>query len=104
MSSPTLTGKAKFWISSAYDIDRAIADESILSKGTFADFDEWDGYFFVGVATVTIELRDRAVMLNETIKGLAHEAQNIRAEAQQRAMAIETRIQQLLAITNEVAA
>lgn len=61
------------------------------------------GYSYVGTAEVTITLNDPDTIVGDKVKSLQAEATKVQADAQAAVTRIQRQINELLAITNEVA-
>ena len=103
-----ITGKTKVWASEFYgpaDIKRDGA--KCVQRLTYTDCDMSGsscGYSLVGTAEITIDFVDEQIMVDNKIEALRAEVKSIKAKAEMEATALEGKIQQLLAICNEVTA
>ena len=79
--------------------DNALFDALHVSN---ADMSEY-GYSYVGTAEVTITLNDPDTIVGDKVKSLRAEATKVQADAQAAVTRIQRQINELLAITNEVA-
>jgi hypothetical protein len=70
---------------------------------TFSNSDLSDyGYTLVGIAEVKCTFLDRNAIQAHAVDALKAEIQNVRAKAENEVVKLNEKIQQLLAITNEV--
>lgn len=101
-----ITFETKAWMSShnTYTPDQLRTPDGVaslnythLDMGTFGDA-------LVGTATITVELVDDRVMIDNKIDSLREQAASIRAEATAKCTKIESQIQQLLCIENSAVA
>ena len=100
----TITGQIEAWIPEYVSPDQ-LHGERALHYMTFADCDmSGHGYSRAGVATVSVEIADKDDLIANKVDALRSQVQKVRADAQMEANRIEDKIQQLLAITNEVTA
>ena len=79
--------------------DNALFDALHVSN---ADMSEY-GYSYVGTAEVTITLNDPDTIVGDKVSSLRAEATKVQADAQAAVTRIQRQINELLAITNEVA-
>lgn len=79
-------------------------DAEVASLLTLRDMSHATDYVRVGTAQVTIELADESEIVANKVEALKAQKQQTLADAQAKATAIESQIQQLLAITNGVPA
>lgn len=101
----TITGTIKAQLGSSWgpqDLHRGTQAE-ILSRISFlvSDMSEY-GYSVVGSAEVVVTLMQEGEMIDAKVEALRAEASKVQAEATAKVTGIQRKIQQLLAITNEV--
>ncbi|MBK5204322.1 MAG: hypothetical protein JJD98_02625 [Polaromonas sp.] len=101
-----ITGKTKAWLTSYNgpddllgDPDKAVAAIALSNNDMTSS-----GWTFVGRATVTFECADNDTLVLNKVAALRGELQSVRANAEVAAGKLELKIQNLLAITNEVMA
>lgn len=63
-----------------------------------------DAWTRIGTAEITVTIEKHDKIVANTVKALRNQQKALRAEAEVKAVDLERQIQQLLAITNEVAA
>lgn len=80
--------------------DQLQSEAGVRQMSLFAHRDGWEkyGYTFVGEAVVTVEIPDVRELVDNKIVALREEAASIRAEATAKCTAIDSMIQNLLAI------
>ena len=102
-----ITGRTKVWITGEYygpdDIKRD--GPKCVGRLTYCEHDmSASGWSYIGTAEITLDLVDDKIMVDNKIETLRAEVKSIKAKAEMQATALEGKIQQLLAICNEVAA
>lgn len=80
------------------------ADSDVANLLTLRNMSMAPDYVRVGTAQVTIELVSESEIVANKVQALRAEKQQTLADAQAKATRLESQIQQLLAITHEVAA
>ena len=102
----TITAEVPAYLFSIYygpqDLQRP--DAEVANLLTLRDMSASPDYVRVGTAQVTIDLVDQSEMVANKVEALKAQKQRTLADAQAKATAIESQIQQLLAITHEVQA
>ena len=79
-------------------------DKKLFVRLNFTDTDMADrGWSIVGTAQVTVTLNDADTIVGDKVKSLQTEATKVQADAQAAVTRIQRQINELLAITNEVA-
>ena len=106
MSARTITGTTKVQLSKYNGLDDLRGDDAKVFKVLqFADSNMSEyGYSVVGEATVTVTLYDNNKIVADKVMSLRAEAKKVKADAHAAVVRIESRISELLAITNEVQA
>lgn len=103
-----ITFETKAWIT---EYNRKTPAELRTPEGASSLFYSGDdhsgvgnGWTLAGTATITLDLVDDRVLVDNKVASLREQAANIRAEATGKAARIEGQIQQLLCIENSPAA
>ena len=108
MSGHRITSTSIAWITTPSEMHNlALSDDIAMNAMTFSNCEGMAGppnpWIRIGTAEITVEIVDESQMLRNTVSALRTEQRSVRAEAEKRATDIDRQIQQLLAITNEVA-
>ena len=99
-----VTGKLTAWLSQYHSPeDLKGADDEVVNALAYrtSDMSEF-GYSKVGTATITVELADESEVIENKVASLRAVQIKSRADAHAADVEFERKIQQLLAITNEV--
>lgn len=80
--------------------DKLQTEAGVRHLQFFSDRDGWEkyGYTFVGEAEVTVEIPEVRVLVENKVAALREEEATVRAEAVAKCTAIQSQIQNLLAI------
>jgi hypothetical protein len=100
----TITGKTKVWLSQYSGVTPKSLEDGTAQVDSFyySDSDMTDiGYAHVGEAEVTLKVFETKTIITNKVEALKEEAKAIRAEAHEKCVRIEEKIQNLLAITYE---
>lgn len=104
MSAP-ITGTVKVWLTNDHygpdDIKRD-GSKCIGKLGYFNGDMTLSGWTQIGEADITLRLVSDDAMVANKVSALREEIKSVRAEAEATVTRLEGRVQQLLAITNEV--
>ena len=104
MSAP-ITGTTKAWLcNDIYGPDDIKREGSkCVDRLGYSDQDmSRHGWTLIGEADITLRLVSDDTMVGNKVAALREEIKAVRANAEAKATALESKVQQLLAITNEV--
>lgn len=104
-----ITGKTKVWLNSEWygPVEIKRDGGEAINHLTYTDINmssSGGAYVCIGTAEITLDLVDEATMVDGKVEALRAEVKSIKAKAEMESTALEGKIQQLLAICNEVAA
>lgn len=100
-----ITGTVKAWFTNDWYGPEELKRDGIKAVG-FLGYSNSDmsthGWTCIGTAEITITLVDQNQMVANKVEALRKEITKTRADAEMKARGLEEKVQQLLAITNEV--
>lgn len=103
----TITGKTTAWLASHQGPEALVGkkESQLIGDLYYANHDmSSQGWSKVGKATITLEIPEDDQLIANKVDALRKEITRTRADAEVKARDLEEKVQQLLAITNEVAA
>ena len=104
MTTRTITARTKAWFSSASDGPEDLQGDPLHAVNTLSFYGSDMrnmGWTLVGEADITVHVVDEQELVANKVDALRAEKSKTLADAQMKATEIDSKIQKLLAITNE---